>query len=148
MGLLDIEDIGSTEVIQKSLLGEPTQVKIHNGNVTKKLERLNSHETINGTVSKKGRWRWLNQDLITLYIDNILLPDGSDEGKPSLSNGQGNDLVPADYSIYMKTWGCAHNSSDSEYMAGMLGAYGFKITGDITYLLKGIWLFVATLILF
>ena len=24
--------------------------------------------------------------------------------------------------VYVKTWGCAHNSSDSEYMAGQLAA--------------------------
>lgn len=28
----------------------------------------------------------------------------------------------------MKTWGCAHNNSDSEYMAGMLAANGYKLT--------------------
>lgn len=30
----------------------------------------------------------------------------------------------------MKTWGCAHNSSDSEYMAGQLAAYGYKLTSN------------------
>lgn len=30
----------------------------------------------------------------------------------------------------MKTWGCAHNNSDSEYMAGQLSAYGYKLTED------------------
>lgn len=32
--------------------------------------------------------------------------------------------------VYVKTWGCAHNSSDSEYMAGQLSAYGYKLTDD------------------
>jgi len=32
-------------------------------------------------------------------------------------------------SIYVKTWGCSHNNSDSEYMAGQLAAYGYTITG-------------------
>ena len=31
--------------------------------------------------------------------------------------------------IYVKTWGCSHNNSDSEYMAGQLAACGYKITG-------------------
>ena len=35
--------------------------------------------------------------------------------------------VPGVASIYVKTWGCTHNSSDSEYMAGQLAAYGYKI---------------------
>ncbi|CAH2224602.1 jg567, partial [Pararge aegeria aegeria] len=32
--------------------------------------------------------------------------------------------------IYVKTWGCAHNNSDSEYMAGLLAAQGYKLTED------------------
>lgn len=32
--------------------------------------------------------------------------------------------------MYVKTWGCAHNSSDGEYMAGQLAAYGYKIVGE------------------
>lgn len=32
--------------------------------------------------------------------------------------------------IYVKTWGCSHNNSDSEYMAGQLAAYGYTITGQ------------------
>ena len=28
----------------------------------------------------------------------------------------------------MKTWGCAHNSSDGEYMAGQLVEQGYKLT--------------------
>jgi len=32
--------------------------------------------------------------------------------------------------VYVKTWGCAHNSSDSEYMAGQLAAQGYTITQD------------------
>ena len=32
--------------------------------------------------------------------------------------------------MYVKTWGCAHNSSDSEYMAGQLAAQGYTITQD------------------
>ncbi|KAK2724156.1 hypothetical protein QYM36_000871, partial [Artemia franciscana] len=36
--------------------------------------------------------------------------------------------VPGTGKIFVKTWGCAHNSSDSEYMAGQLAAYGYVIT--------------------
>jgi threonylcarbamoyladenosine tRNA methylthiotransferase CDKAL1 len=37
--------------------------------------------------------------------------------------------VPGVASIFVKTWGCTHNNSDSEYMAGQLAAYGYKIVG-------------------
>ena len=35
-------------------------------------------------------------------------------------------LVPGTQKIWVKTFGCAHNSSDSEYMAGQLQAYGYR----------------------
>lgn len=35
------------------------------------------------------------------------------------------------HKIYVKTWGCAHNSSDSEYMAGQLAAKGYSIVGEL-----------------
>jgi threonylcarbamoyladenosine tRNA methylthiotransferase CDKAL1 len=34
--------------------------------------------------------------------------------------------VPGTQSIWVKTFGCAHNVSDSEYMMGQLQAYGYK----------------------
>jgi threonylcarbamoyladenosine tRNA methylthiotransferase CDKAL1 len=37
--------------------------------------------------------------------------------------------APGSASIYVKTWGCTHNNSDSEYMAGQLAAYGYKLVG-------------------
>ena len=40
---------------------------------------------------------------------------------------QGN--APGLASIYVKTWGCTHNNSDSEYMAGQLAAYGYNLVG-------------------
>lgn len=39
-------------------------------------------------------------------------------------------IVPGTQHVYLKTWGCAHNSSDGEYMAGQLAAYGYKIVED------------------
>ena len=37
-------------------------------------------------------------------------------------------IIPGTQSIYIKTWGCTHNNSDSEYMAGQLAAFGYKVT--------------------
>ncbi|XP_029051578.2 threonylcarbamoyladenosine tRNA methylthiotransferase [Osmia bicornis bicornis] len=39
-------------------------------------------------------------------------------------------IVPGTQTIYVKTWGCTHNNSDSEYMAGQLAAYGYRLTED------------------
>jgi threonylcarbamoyladenosine tRNA methylthiotransferase CDKAL1 len=38
----------------------------------------------------------------------------------------GSSVVPGTQRIWVKTWGCSHNSSDSEYMAGQLADYGFQ----------------------
>lgn len=40
------------------------------------------------------------------------------------------DNIPSGQTIFIKTWGCAHNSSDSEYMAGQLAAAGYHLTDD------------------
>ncbi|CAD5206547.1 unnamed protein product [Bursaphelenchus okinawaensis] len=32
--------------------------------------------------------------------------------------------------VFVRTWGCAHNSSDSEYMSGLLVNSGFKLTSE------------------
>jgi tRNA A37 methylthiotransferase MiaB len=34
-------------------------------------------------------------------------------------------------SVYIKTQGCSHNISDSEYMAGLLDDYGFKLVDSV-----------------
>lgn len=39
--------------------------------------------------------------------------------------------APGTQSVFVKTYGCSHNISDSEYMAGLLADYGFTITDDI-----------------
>lgn len=38
--------------------------------------------------------------------------------------------VPGTQKIYVKTFGCSHNVSDSEYMMGQLVDYGYKLTDD------------------
>ncbi|GFN87171.1 threonylcarbamoyladenosine tRNA methylthiotransferase [Plakobranchus ocellatus] len=45
-------------------------------------------------------------------------------------SAQRDSYVPGTQKIYVRTWGCSHNNSDSEYMAGQLAAYGFKITDE------------------
>ncbi|KAL3503839.1 hypothetical protein ACH5RR_033680 [Cinchona calisaya] len=36
--------------------------------------------------------------------------------------------IPGTQTIYMKTFGCSHNQSDSEYMAGQLSAFGYVLS--------------------
>uniref|UniRef100_A0A7S4DHF9 Threonylcarbamoyladenosine tRNA methylthiotransferase n=1 Tax=Lotharella globosa TaxID=91324 RepID=A0A7S4DHF9_9EUKA len=36
-------------------------------------------------------------------------------------------VIPGVQTVYVKTWGCSHNNSDGEFMAGQLATYGYKI---------------------
>jgi threonylcarbamoyladenosine tRNA methylthiotransferase CDKAL1 len=38
--------------------------------------------------------------------------------------------------VWLKTWGCSHNVSDSEYMAGQLAVHGYEVTEDEVCLLS------------
>ncbi|GAB2291172.1 hypothetical protein Dimus_025431 [Dionaea muscipula] len=38
--------------------------------------------------------------------------------------------IPGTQTIYIKTFGCSHNQSDSEYMAGQLSSYGYALSDD------------------
>ena len=48
-------------------------------------------------------------------------------------NGSGDSIIPGTQKVYVKTWGCSHNNSDGEYMAGQLSAYGYKIVGKLNH---------------
>mgnify|MGYP002631845478 CR=1 FL=1 len=39
--------------------------------------------------------------------------------------------APGTQSVFVKTYGCSHNISDSEYMAGLLADYGYRIVDDM-----------------
>lgn len=39
-------------------------------------------------------------------------------------------IIPGTQTIYVKTWGCTHNTSDTEYMGGLLAAYGYNLSDD------------------
>eukprot|EP00063_Salmo_salar_P028638 XP_014003473.1 PREDICTED: uncharacterized protein LOC106573198 isoform X2 [Salmo salar] len=42
-------------------------------------------------------------------------------------------VIPGMQKIWMRTWGCSHNNSDGEYMAGQLAASGYKMTAPNLY---------------
>lgn len=57
---------------------------------------------------------------------------GEEQGAEQESLDEAAELsnVPGVASIYIKTWGCTHNGSDGEYMAGQLAAYGYQLTDE------------------
>jgi len=58
-----------------------------------------------------------------------IVPRSRRKQKEQAENIIGYD-IPGTQTIYMKTYGCSHNVSDGEYMAGLLADYGYKITEE------------------
>mmetsp|Transcript_38917 Transcript_38917/g.110147 ORF Transcript_38917/g.110147 Transcript_38917/m.110147 type:complete len:352 (+) Transcript_38917:232-1287(+) len=48
--------------------------------------------------------------------------------------------IPGTQLVWVKTFGCAHNISDSEYMAGQLSAYGYRLVPDDQKESADLWL--------
>ena len=49
-------------------------------------------------------------------------------------------VVPGVQSVYVKTYGCSHNHSDSEYMCGLLAQYGYSLVGEAQRQHADLWL--------
>ena len=76
------------------------------------------------------------EDIVTTRDDvrsspniNQVLPRALRKHAPPPS-AEGDSFIPGSQSVYVKTWGCSHNTSDGEYMAGLLAASGYAITGN------------------
>ena len=48
--------------------------------------------------------------------------------------------VPGAQAVYVKTYGCSHNSSDSEVMAGQLQQFGYRLVGEAEREAADVWL--------
>ncbi|KAI2805458.1 Threonylcarbamoyladenosine tRNA methylthiotransferase [Blomia tropicalis] len=53
--------------------------------------------------------------------------DLEDVHSPNDLSAENRSFLPGKFSIYLRTWGCTHNSSDSEYMAGLLVQSGYRV---------------------
>lgn len=96
-------------------------------------ECLDNIDDIEDLVSKDDitpRERYQNKKNVTvrakIKIDRKIKT--SIPAQDNLFNGE--SCVPGTETIYVKTWGCAHNNSDTEYMVGQLADYGYNITSD------------------
>lgn len=87
------------------------------------------------------------EDIEDIFVANDLTPEERTNSRQHVNarvrrlNGQpsngdvfdderplADSIIPGTQTIFVKTWGCTHNNSDSEYMAGQLAAFGYKIT--------------------
>lgn len=80
-------------------------------------ERLDPVKVVPKVLSRKTAWK-----------STLKIPERDESVENSPRNHDAVEShVPGTQTIYVKTWGCSHNSSDSEYMAGQLAAYGYKV---------------------
>jgi len=79
-------------------------------------------------VAPKSRYR--NKPLMIPKVRKIKEKPVSKETPIPTIDSENTNFLQGSASVYVKTWGCAHNSSDSEYMAGQLAAQGYTITQE------------------
>jgi hypothetical protein len=60
--------------------------------------------------------------------------------QPQCSSAHEPSSVPGTQRVWLKTFGCSHNASDSEYMAGLLQAYGYQLVEDAASGQAHLWL--------
>jgi len=107
------------------------------------VEELNDIEDIFNNPEDLAPPRANNRQYVTArsrrtrsQVSNANSNNSEENGHAPTSNGYtfndemppNDSIIPGTQTIYIKTWGCTHNNSDSEYMAGQLAAYGYKIT--------------------
>ena len=59
---------------------------------------------------------------------------------PAASDAESFSSTPGSQAVYVKTYGCSHNSSDSEYMAGLLQQYGYRLVDEKDREQADLWL--------
>ncbi|XP_034651678.1 threonylcarbamoyladenosine tRNA methylthiotransferase [Drosophila subobscura] len=95
------------------------------GNDIDDIEDLISAEDV------KPQERYQNKKSVTVRAKKRaqIKPETDVEEKPTPRPTIYESVIPGTQKVFVKTWGCAHNNSDSEYMAGQLAAYGYKLSG-------------------
>ncbi|KAK0180257.1 hypothetical protein PV327_005920 [Microctonus hyperodae] len=68
--------------------------------------------------------RYSSRKKVTIRSNNKKNSENNEKQSPAVLSS----IIPGTQTIYINTWGCTHNSSDSEYMAGQLAVYGYNLT--------------------
>lgn len=77
----------------------------------------------------------LEQDISVRHSNPLVTIHSFDANQLTIDDSnshESNDLgfLPGMGAVFVKTWGCSHNNSDGEYMAGMLAAAGYRVILD------------------
>ncbi|ORY68112.1 hypothetical protein LY90DRAFT_700389 [Neocallimastix californiae] len=71
------------------------------------------------------------EEVGTVEINSVVLNNNNnvknDNEKATDDKFSTQHFLPGNATIYIRSWGCSHNNSDSEYMAGLLKERGYKI---------------------
>ncbi len=98
---MDIEDIANYEIKNTSNKGE----KI----IKKKVDKNK-----NSNIENKNN------------IEDEIIENPENEGQNYFHSN-----IPGIQKVHIKTYGCSHNTSDTEYMMGLLYDYGYDIVDDV-----------------
>jgi threonylcarbamoyladenosine tRNA methylthiotransferase CDKAL1 len=71
--------------------------------------------------------RYNNKKEVVLRVRKRTKRDPQEEVE---GDQQHQSIISGTQTVYVKTWGCSHNNSDSEYMAGQLAQFGYNLTND------------------
>jgi len=118
--LADLEDLASTGDLAVSFDRAPrSQI----------LPRVKSSQAAQRRKERKAKRKKASLDSKENTKDGedqSLSSDMEEDADSSSNVASPSSIVPGTQKIWMKTFGCAHNVSDGEYMQGMLGSYGYK----------------------
>jgi len=105
MAPIECDDGGVDDIEDMGFLGEM---------VNAGADRVNTKKQILPKIRKKNK----------TIVNNVKKTETNADASMDKS------IIPGTQSVYVKTWGCTHNNSDGEYMAGQLAAYGYNIVDD------------------
>jgi len=84
------------------------------------MEICNSVEDIEDMLAPTDR---IEQNMLGVVPKSI-----SKKNMQDVDQDKADALIPGTQTLWLKTFGCSHNVSDSEYMQGLLSAYGYTFT--------------------
>lgn len=65
------------------------------------------------------------------HQEKLEIQKEKEKNKPEIENNFEYSGNPSDARVFVKTYGCSHNMSDSEFMMGQLANYGFSLVDNV-----------------
>lgn len=124
----DIEDLGSTTTVVDN--GRPirhagvrTRKKIGRSKENGDVDTSDIHGIVSDSTHAHG---WTDG----LRNNESYTATATHRNPASEGDSAPDSVVPGTQSVWVKTFGCSHNTSDAEFMAGQLHEYGYRLVDD------------------